>query len=113
MKPQEGMEGPCLERKIRGSLSGLSSLCVSLHDLDSLVIHKAQLPALSQEMLPFNAPHLTATEQIPICSGLDPREKRQELCSPLREGSSPLPLPHQPEQSPSRQSPHPMPSTSL
>ena len=25
-------------------------------------------------MLPFNALHLTATEQIPICSGLDPPE---------------------------------------
>lgn len=42
-------------------------------------------------MLHFNAPHLTATEQIPICSGLDPTENRLELFGPLREGSWPLP----------------------
>lgn len=95
VKPQEGMEGPCLVSKERGSLSSPRSLCVSLRDLNSLVIHKAQLPALNQEMLLSNAPHLAATEQIQVRSGLDSR-KRQELCH-LSPAERQLAPPHAPQ----------------
>lgn len=77
------------------SLSGPSSLCVSLRDLNSLVIHKAQLPAWNQEMLLSNAPHLAATEQTQGCSELDSR-KRQELCHLSPEGRQLAP-PHAPQ----------------
>lgn len=99
------MEGPCLVSKERGSLSSPSSLCVSLRDLNSLVIHKAQLPALNQEMLLSNAPHLAATEQIQVCSELDSRKRQGSAICLLREGNLPLLLPHKPQQMPSGQFP--------
>lgn len=82
------------ERSLSGeekwSLSSPCSLCVSLSDPNSLVTHKTQLPAWSQEMLPSNAPYLAATKQIQICSGSDSAERRQEPCCSLRECSLPL-----------------------
>ena len=69
------------------SLSSPCSLCVSLSDPNSLVTHKTQLPAWSQEMLPSSAPYLAATKQIQICSGSDSAERRQEPCCSLRECS--------------------------
>lgn len=58
----------------RGSLSSSVSVspCVTL---TPLVIHKAEMVALSQEMGLSNAPHLAATERIQICVGLESREK--------------------------------------
>lgn len=79
-----GWEALSGQERNRKSLKSQLPLC-----LKSLVIHKAQLPALSQGMLPSNAPHMAATEQIQICSGLDSR-KRQELC-PLYQGRATCP----------------------
>lgn len=58
----------------RGSLSSSVSVspCVTL---TPLVIHKAEMVALSQEMWLSNAPDLAATECIQICVGLESREK--------------------------------------
>lgn len=77
-------------RKNRGSLSSPCSLCVSHSDPDSLVTHKTQLPAGSQERLPSSACYLAATTQIRICSnmlGSDSAERRQEPCGSLEQCS--------------------------
>lgn len=79
----------------KGEASQVPAPCVSLRDLNSLVIHKAQLPAWNQEMLLSNAPHLAATEQTQVCSGLDSR-KTQELCHLSPEGRQLVP-PHAPQ----------------
>lgn len=70
------------ERSLSGeekwSLSSPCSLCVSLSDPNSLVTHKTQLPAWSQEMVPSNAPYLAATKQIQIRSGSDSGLRREK-----------------------------------
>lgn len=55
------------------------------------MIHKAQILALSQELLLSNAPQLAATGQNQICLGLESREKTGALLS-SNGGYIPLPL---------------------
>lgn len=101
VKPQEGMEGPCLVSKGRGRLSSPSSLCVSLCDLSSLVIHKAQLPAFNQEMLPT----WQLLSRFTYAQGWIPGKDRSSAICLLREGNLPLLMPHKPQQRPSSQFP--------
>lgn len=69
-----------------------SCFCISSCDLDSLVTQKAQILALSQEMLLSNAPpNLAATGKIQICLGLESREKTGVLLS-SNGGYLPLPV---------------------
>lgn len=88
------MEGPCLVSKERGSLSSPSSLCVSLRDLNSLVIHKAQLPALNQEISFPMPPTWELLSRFKYAQGWIPG--RQELCHLSPEGRQLAP-PHAPQ----------------